>query len=78
MTAETPALIRTFPVGPRTVTLTAPRLRAGQVSCASIEWHPDMPRRLSRREMARYRRGRDAAFAELCGELGINGALVEM
>ncbi len=78
MTAETPALIRTFPVGPRTVTLTAPRLRAGQVSCATIEWHPDMPRRLSRREWKQYRAGRDAAFADLCGDLGIRGVMCEL
>ena len=78
MTAETPALVRTFRVGRRKVTLTVPQVRSGQVLHAATEWHPDVPRRLSRREMAQYRRGRDAAFAELCAELGINGALVEM
>ena len=78
MTAETPALIRTFRVGKRKVTLSVPQIRSGQVAHAVIEWHPDMPRRLSRREWKQYRQGRDAAFAELCGELGVSGALIEI
>ncbi len=78
MTAETPALVRTFRVGKRTVTITAPRMRAGQVSCAVVEWSPDTPHRLSRREMKQYQKGRDAAFADLCRELGVTGALVEI
>ncbi len=78
MTAETPALVRTFRVGKRTVTITAPQMRAGKVSCAVVEWSPSMPTRLSRREMAQYRRGRDAAFADLCRDLGVRGMLCEI
>ncbi len=78
MTAETPALIRTFRVGKRKVTLSVPQIRSGQVLYATIEWHPDMPRRLSRREWKQYRAGRDAAFADLCSELGVSGALIEI
>jgi hypothetical protein len=75
MTGESAAMMRTWRVGKRRVTMTAPQVRIGQVGMATIEWHPDMPRRLSRRERKQYRTGGDAAFAELCGELGIRGAL---
>ena len=78
MPGEAAALVRSWRVGKRRVTLTAPQIRVGQVSCAVIEWHPGVPRRLSRREWKQYRQGRDAAFAELCGELGIRGVLCEI
>ena len=78
MTGEAAALVRTWRVGRRTVTMTAPQIRIGQVGMATIEWAPDMPRRLSRRELKQYRTGRDAAFAELCADLGIRGALGEI
>ncbi len=35
-------------------------------------------RRLSRRELAEYRKGRDAAFADLCDEIAIRGLLCEV
>ncbi len=75
---ETAAMTRTWRVGRRKVTLTVPQTRSGQVAIAAIEWHPDMPRRLSRRELKQYRTGRDAAFADLCGDLGIRGLLCEI
>ena len=78
MTGEAAAMTRTFRVGKRTVTCTMPQVQPGQVVCATIEWHPDMPRRLSRREWKQYRAGRDAAFAGLCGDLGIRGMLCEI
>ncbi len=78
MSGETAALVRTWRVGKRRVTMTAPQIRIGQVATATIEWHPDMPRRLSRRALKQYRTGRDAAFAELCGELGIRGLLCDI
>ena len=78
MTGETAALVRTWRVGKRRVTMTAPQVRIGQVGVATVEWEPDMPSKLSRREQKQYRAGRDAAFAELCGELGIRGALGEI
>ena len=78
MTGESAALMRAWRVGKRRVTMTAPQIRIGQVGMATIEWAPDMPHRLSRREMKQYREGRDAAFAELCGDLGIRGALGEI
>ena len=78
MPGEAAALVRTWRVGKRKVTMTAPKIRIGQVGMATIEWHPDMPRRLSRRELKQYRTGRDAAFADLCADLGIRGALGEI
>ncbi len=78
MTAESAALVRTWRVGKRRVTMTAPKLRNGQVAMATIEWLPTMPSKLSRREWTQYRTGRDAAFADLCRELGIRGALCEI
>ena len=78
MPAEAAAIMRTWRVGKRRVTMTAPQVRIGQVGVATIEWHPDLPHRLSRRELKQYRTGRDAAFAELCGDLGIRGLLCEI
>ena len=78
MPGEAAALVRTWRVGKRRVTMTAPKLRNGEVAMATIEWQPDMPRRLSRRALKQYRTGRDAAFAELCGELRIRGLLCEI
>ena len=75
---EAVAMMRTWRVGRRKVTLTVPQTRSGQVVTAAIEWHPDMPHRLSRREWKQYRAGRDKAFAGLCGELGIRGLLCEI
>ena len=78
MPGETAALVRTWRVGKRKVTATVPQVRAGQVLHAAMEWDPDIPRRLSRREWQQYRAGRDAAFAELFAELGIRGAVLEI
>jgi len=43
-----------------------------------MEWEPDVPTKLSKQEVKQYMKGRDAAFAELCGELGIRGMLCEI
>ncbi len=78
MPGEAAAMTRTWRVGKRRVTMTAPKLRSGQVAMATIEWHPNMPRRLSRRALKQYRAGRNAAFADLCGQIGIRGLLCEI
>ncbi len=78
MPAEAAALVRTWRVGKRRVTVTVPRIRTGQVIYPAIEWSPNLPRKLSRREWRQYRTGRDAAFAELCRDLGIEGVLCEI
>ena len=78
MPGEAAALVRTWRVGKRRVTVTVPRVRTGQVLHTAFEWSPNMPRRLSRREWKQYRAGRDAAFAKLFAELGIRGAVLEV
>ncbi len=78
MPGEAAAMTRTWRVGKRRVTLTVPRPQSGQVATTTLEWAPDMPRRLFRREWKQYRAGRDAAFAELFAELGIRGAVLEV
>ena len=69
MSAESPALVATFAVGHRRVTLTIPTPRRGAIVCMTCEWSPDLPHRLNRREMRQYRRGRDAAVADLARRL---------
>lgn len=50
----------------------------GEVSVIQMEWEPDMPdRRLNKKEIAEYRRGRDAAIAEVQAAIGGNVLLVE-
>ncbi len=78
MPGEAAALVRTWRVGKRRVIMTAPQLRNGQVAMATIEWLPTMPSKLSRREWTQYRTGRDAAFADLCSDLGVRGVLCEL
>ncbi len=78
MPGESAAMMRTWRVGKRRVTMTAPQIRNGQVGMATIEWQPTMPSKLSGREWKQYRTGRDAAFADLCGDLGIRGLLCEI
>ena len=77
MPAEAAAMTRTWRVGKRRVTLTVPQPRSGQVLHAAFEWHPDMPRRMSRREWRQYRTGRDKAFSELFADLGVRGMVLE-
>ena len=76
--AEQAALVRSWRVGRRTVTVTVPEIRTGQVLCAAFEWSPSRPRRLSRREWKQYRAGRDKAFEELFAEIGVKGVVLEI
>ncbi len=78
MPGESAALVRSWRVGRRTVTVTVPQIRSGQVLYAAFEWEPNMPRRMSRREWRQYQAGRGKAFAELFGELGVKGAVLEI
>ncbi len=78
MPAESAAMVRTWRVGKRRVTMTAPKLRNGHVSFAAMEWEPDVPTKLSKREIKQYMKGRDAAFTELCGDLGVRGVLCDI
>ena len=78
MSAEAPALTRSFRVGHRTVTVTMPAPRLGKVRYMTIEWAPDPPRRLSKRELHQYRAGRNAAVAELAKLTGMKAAIIEI
>ena len=78
MSAEAPALTRSFPVGHRIVTVTMPAPRRGKVRYMMIEWTPDPPRRLSKREWRQYRAGRNAAVAELAKWAGMKAAIIEI
>ncbi len=65
MSAEAPALVRTFRVGHRICTISLPASEPGSVSYGTVEWEPDLPAGLNRSERRQYRKGRDKAFAEL-------------
>jgi hypothetical protein len=39
-----------------------------------MEWYPNIPRHLSKKELKQYRAGRDAAMAELLKLMGGSGA----
>lgn len=65
MSAEAPALVRSFRVGRRVVTLTVPQPKPESVRGMTTEWFPDRPRHLTPSELRQYRAGRDAVLAEL-------------
>jgi hypothetical protein len=58
MSAEAAAIVHTFPVGNRMVTLTAQAPQRGQVANLAMEWDPTIPTRLTKRELRQYRAGR--------------------
>ena len=58
MSAENPALVRSFPVGHFVCTLTIPHLKPGGLVYMAAEWAPDMPKHLNRYEWRQYRQGR--------------------
>lgn len=65
MSAQAPALARSWTVGRYQVTLTVQRPRRGRVAHAHVEWSPSVPKGLTAAEWHEYRAGRDAALAEL-------------
>lgn len=78
MSAEAPALVRSWPVGRYTCTLLMPRLRGKALTSCVIEWSPEQPRKLTEPEIAQYRAGRDAALADVAQRLGIKAAVVDL
>jgi hypothetical protein len=79
MSAEAAALSVTFPVGRKyRCTVTIPPPRQGELRPVAFEWEPDVPRRLTKKELRDYRRGRDAAFATLAEQTGLRTLLVEI
>jgi len=65
LSAQAPALIRTWKVSRYTVTLTASTVQPGSLAAIAMEWSPELPERLTEAEIAEYVRGRNAALAEL-------------
>lgn len=76
MVAEA-AFVRSWEVGRYTATLSCPRPRPGQVQAAVIEWHPEIPQRLTAAEVEAYRAGRDAAMRDLARRMGGRAGVVE-
>lgn len=63
MTATAAMLVHSWSVGKRyRVTMTVPRLQEATVACATCEWEPDFPGRLTPQEAADYISGRQAAM----------------
>jgi hypothetical protein len=74
-----PLLRTTFRVGRRyRCTLTIPHIERGEALAMQTEWSPGIPKRLSKREIQDYRRGRDAALAEVARLIGGNVLCVEV
>jgi hypothetical protein len=71
-------LVRSFRVGKRTCTWTFARPVHGGVVHSAVEWVPDVPRRLSKKEWRQYRSGRDAAVAELSRLTGLTVMVAEL
>lgn len=78
MSGEAALAVRSWRVGERTVTLTLPSRKPGQMLSAAVEWSPSEPTRLSMEEWREYRAGRSKAIAELAAELGINVAVLDL
>lgn len=77
MNAEA-AFIRTWRVGRWTATLSVPAIVPGLDVHAVVQWSPAMPGRpLTASELAQYRAGREAAFADLARLKGLIGLTVE-
>ena len=78
MSAEAVALVRSFPVGRRTCTMTIQKPKIGAVVNMVVEWSPDNPRRFSPNEWRQYRKGRNAAVADLSKLTGLKAAVIEI
>ena len=76
MNDRTAVVVRSFPVGKHTVTMTLTRRRflAGRITC---RWQPPKPTKFTKEEKHEYRSGRAAALAEAYGSRRI-GLIVEM
>ena len=52
--------------------------KIGAVVNVVVEWSPHAPTKFSPREWRQYRRGRNAAVAELTRQTGMKAAVVEL
>lgn len=75
-----PLVTTTFRVGRRfKVAMAIPSFGPGETLTMNVEWSPEVPkRRLNKREIQDYRRGRDAALAEVARLIGGNVLCVEV
>jgi len=75
---RTAVLVRSFPVGKHTVTMTLTRWPF-LVSRITSRWSPPKPTRLAKEEKRQYRGGRSAAVADAYGsKRGRIGLIIEM
>ena len=78
MNDRTAVVVRSFPVGKHTVTMTLTRRRflLGRITC---RWSPPKPTRLTKEEKHQYRSGRAVAVADAYGSMRRRiGLIVEM
>ena len=68
---------RSFPVGERTVTLTATLPASQRASPCTLAWQPAAPSALSASEWRELRVGRRVAIDEIAAELGVNPAAID-
>ncbi len=78
MRAEPQLVVRSWPVGGRTCTLTVRGAKPCTAMQATAEWSPDAPTGFTPAEWTEYRAGRHRAFAEIAAELGVTVAVVEV
>lgn len=64
-------------VGPYLVEATTAPDDMGGIQTA-IEWSPDLPRRLSKKQVAQYREGRNKFFKLIADEIGGSVLVVEV
>ena len=78
MNDRTTVLVRSFPVGNHTVTMTLTRGRfhASRITC---RWSPPKPTRLTKEEKRQYRNGSAATIADAYGSMKRRiGLIIEM
>ncbi len=73
MSAESAALVRSWPVGRYTATMTVQQPKPGKPVMAVVEWEPEAPKGLSSEEFKQYRAGRNAAF----NAMGLTALVIE-
>jgi hypothetical protein len=78
MSASAAVFSKSWLVGHRTVTMTIPRGKPGQAASCSVEWDPDLPKRLTPAELVQYRAGMSCALLKLSRDLDIRIAAVDL
>jgi hypothetical protein len=76
MSGGAAVLVRSWPVGPHTVTLSAGRADDHSPLSVVIEWEPAQPARMTQAERDQYLVGRNAALHELSALTGLRLAVL--